>query len=112
MRIKARVVGRTKVNPDQSVTLDHVRVAARDYSSRSLAKFTAIGSRLEECRFDDARIGDASFGSGREMSEYIECTFDGLHFDHGGGNARFVRCSFRDVYIREWLTQSTELVDC
>jgi hypothetical protein len=112
MRIKARVVGRTKVNPDEYLTLDHVRAAARDYSSPTVAKFTAIGSRLEQCRFNDARLGNAYFGSGREMSEYIECTFDGLHFDHGGGHARFVRCSFRDVYIREWLAQSTELIDC
>jgi uncharacterized protein YjbI with pentapeptide repeats len=112
MKIKARVVGRTKIDPDQLLTLDHVRVSAQDYSSRTLVMFTAIGSRLEQCRFNNARIGDASFGAGREMSEYIECTFDGLHFDFGGGNARFVRCSFRDVYIREWLCQSTELIDC
>jgi hypothetical protein len=112
MKIKAKVVRRTRIDPDQSVRLDHVRVAARDYSSRSFAKFTAIGSRLEQCRFNNVRIGDASFGSGREMSEYVECNFDGLQFDHGGGHARFVRCSFRDVYIREWLAQSTELIDC
>ena len=112
MKIKARVVGRTKIDPNQLLTLDHVRVSAQDYSSRMLAMFTAIGSRLEQCSFNNARIGSASFGAGREMSEYVECTFDGLHFDHGGGHARFVRCSFRDVYIHEWQGQSTELIDC
>jgi hypothetical protein len=57
-------------------------------------------------------VGTARFGAGREISEYIECIFGGVHFDHGGGHARFVRCFFRDVHIREWLGQSTELVDC
>lgn len=112
MKIRARVVGRRKVDPDQYLTLDHAHAVARDYSSKTIAKFTAIGSRLEQCRFNNMRIGDASFGSGQEVSEYVECTFDGLHFDHGGGHARFVRCSFRDVYIHEWQAQSTELIDC
>jgi hypothetical protein len=42
----------------------------------------------------------------------VECNFDGIHIDHVGGHARFVRCSFRDVHIQEWLGQSTELIDC
>ena len=112
MKIKVGVVGRTKIDPDQQVTLDHVRLSGQDYSFRSLRKFCAIGSRLQQCRFNNARISHASFGSGREMSEYVECTFDGVHFDHGGGNARFVGCSFLDVYFREWLGQSSELIDC
>jgi hypothetical protein len=84
----------------------------QEYSLRRIEKFTAIGSRLERCRFDNARIIDASFGAGREMSEYVECNFDGIDIGHAGGHARFVRCSFRDVVIGEWLAQSTELIDC
>jgi len=112
MKIKARVVGRTKIDPNQFITLDHVQVSDQDYSNRNLAMFTAIGSRLKQCHFTEARIAHASFGAGREMSEYVDCSFDRIHVDYAGGHARFVRCSFRDVYIQKWLAQSTELIDC
>jgi|SRR5208283_1043857 len=112
MKIKARVVSRTRKNPNQFVTLDHVRVNDQDYSFRRIEMFTAIGSRLRQCRFKNARIGHASFGAGREMSEYVECNFDGIDIGHAGGHARFVKCSFRDVDIQEWLAQSLELIDC
>ena len=112
MRTKARVTGRARKDPDQFVTLDHARVNGQDYSVRTIQKFTAIGSCLEQCCFKNARIRDASFGAGREMSEYVECNFDGMHFHHGRGHARFVKCSFRGVDIREWFGQGTELIDC
>jgi hypothetical protein len=72
----------------------------------------AVGSRLENCRFENAQIQDASFGAGREMSEYIECSFDGVRFDHGSGLARFVRCSFKNIDFRNWLCFGTEMIDC
>jgi hypothetical protein len=112
VKIKAGVVGKTRIDPDQFVTLDHVQISGQDYSFWEIRKFTAIASRIKQCRFSNARIGDASFGSGRQVSEYVECNFDGINIDHVGGHARFVRCSFRDVYIQEWLGQSTELIDC
>jgi len=112
MKIKAKVVGRINIDPDQLVTLDHVRRTGEDYSQRKIMKFTAIGSSLERCLFANAQIDDASFGSGREMSEYIECSFDGMRFSHGGGHARFVRCSFRNVNLRDWFARSTEMIDC
>lgn len=43
----------------------------------------------------------------------MECTFDGARIAFGpGGYARFVRCSFRNVALRDWFAFTVELVDC
>jgi hypothetical protein len=62
---------------------------------------------------DNAKIDGASFGEGRETSEYVECSFDGARIRFGpDGYARFVRCSFREVDLRDWFCFTVELVDC
>jgi hypothetical protein len=113
MRIKARSKGFIKIPDDQCLVLDHARLHDQNYSGRKLRQFASIGSHLRTCNFDDTQIQSASFGSGRETSEYIECTFNGARMDMGpGGFARFVRCSFHDVIIRNWSCFAVELVDC
>jgi hypothetical protein len=113
MRIEARSKGRMTIPADQRVVLDHARLHGEDYSGRKLLQFASIGSHLHACNFDKARIQSASFGSGRETSEFVECTFDGARMDMGpGGFSRFVRCSFRDVPIRDWICLSVEMIDC
>jgi hypothetical protein len=113
MRFEARSVGRVNIPRDKCIVLNHARLRGEDYSGRDLLQFATVGSRLEGCRFDKVCIESASFGSGRETSEYIECTFDGAHLDMAaGGNARFIRCSFRDILIRDWFCFAVELVDC
>jgi hypothetical protein len=113
MRVEARVVGRAEIDPNMRVFLDHLSLRDADYSGRVLLRFGAFGSRLEHCRFENARFDDCSFGEGRETSEYIECSFDGLCFGHSnGGFSRFVRCSFRNVNLRDWFCFSAEFIDC
>ena len=113
MRVTAKVVGRINIPKDSCVVLDHVQVRGEDYSCRKLMQFCTIGSRLEDCCFDKTEIMHAQFGSGREMSEFIGCSFNSARMTSGGGHTRFVRCSFRDVDLRNWVfCQSTELVDC
>jgi hypothetical protein len=112
MRVEARVVGHAEIDPNDFVTLDHAQVCGADYSGRKLEQFCTVGSRLESCRFDNVRIDDTAFGAGREMSEFINCSFDGAHMIHGAGFVRFVRCSFRDVDLRDWLCFKTEFIDC
>lgn len=112
MKWEARVVGQRKIDPNEFIDLDHVHLDSADFSRRSLSMFGSVGSRLVKCRFDNAQIDDASFGAGREMSEYIECSFDGLRFWHGSGFARFVRCSFKDIDVQNWLCFGTEMIDC
>jgi len=113
MRFEARSVRRINIPRDKCVVLERARLRGENYSGRDLLWFASVGSRLEGCRFDKVSIESASFGSGRETSEYIECTFDGARLDMAaGGNARFIRCSFRDVLIRDWFCFAVELVDC
>ena len=112
MKCEAKVVGRIEIPKDSRITLDHAQVSGQDYSQRKLMQFCAIGSRLEGCRFDKMRIDHGVFGAGREMSEYIDCTFDRARITRCVGNVRFVRCSFRDVSLDNWRCFNVEMVDC
>jgi hypothetical protein len=106
-------VGWTQIDDSQRVVLDHENLHGLDFSGSKLVQLSVAGSHLERCQFDQATIEGASVGAGREMSEYVECSFDGarIHFAPGGF-ARFIRCSFRDVDLREWICFAVELVDC
>lgn len=113
MRIEARSKGRITITADQRVVLDHARLDGEDYSGRTLLQFASIGSHLRACNFDKVRIQSASFGSGRESSEFVECTFNGARMDMGpGGFSRFVRCSFQNVTVRNWICFAVEMIDC
>jgi len=113
MRIETRSKGRITIPDDQRVVLDHARLHGENYSGRKLLQFASIGSHLRACNFDQTQIQSASFGSGRETSEFVECTFNGARMDMGpGGFSRFVRCSFHDVTIRNWICLTVEMIDC
>lgn len=113
MRIEARSKGRITIPDDQRLVLNRARLHGEDYSGRKLLQFASIGSHLHGCNFDRTRIQSASFGSGREASEFVECTFNGARMDMGpGGFSRFVRCSFHSVTIRNWICLSVEMIDC
>jgi uncharacterized protein YjbI with pentapeptide repeats len=112
MKYQAKVVGQVDIPQDQRVVLDHVQLSDEDYSRRKLMQFCTIGCRLERCRFADARIEDAQFGAGREMSEFVECVFDGARLVGLGGRSRFVRCSFRGIDGSDWIFNKAELIDC
>jgi uncharacterized protein YjbI with pentapeptide repeats len=113
MRWEARVVGKVHIPPEKMIVLSHARLNRENYSGRDLLQFSSLGCRFEDCDFTGIRIMDASFGSGREMSEYIDCAFDGARIQYlGGGYARFERCSFRNVHLHGWKCSAVELVDC
>jgi hypothetical protein len=113
LKVGARVVGRMNIPEHQRLVLDHVRLQEEDYSGREFFQFCTIGSRLERCCLKNVCIKNAQFGSGREMSEFIECSCDGASLDMGpGGFARFIDCSFRNVNIRNWICFEVELVRC
>lgn len=113
MDYQVKVVGKLRIDEKQRVVLDHHQLQGADFSGRKLMQFSSVGSRLEACRFVKTKIEDAAFGAGRETSEYIECVFDGARMCFGpGGYARFVRCSFCDVDLRDWFCFTVELIDC
>jgi hypothetical protein len=113
MQFEARSAGRIDIPKDRCIVLDHARLRGEDYSGRTFMQFATIGCRLEGCRFNTARIENAQFGSGRETSEFIDCSFDGACMEMGsGGYSRFVRCSFRDVDLSHWTCFTVELIEC
>lgn len=113
MNFQAKSIGTVKVDDSRRVVLDHVRLHGVDFSGRRLTQFSSAGSSLVACRFEKAVVDDASFGGGLEMSEYVDCRFDGARIRFGpGGFARFVRCSFREVDLRDWFCFAVELVEC
>ena len=113
MRIKASSKGSFKIPDDQRVVLDHARLDGENYSGRTLLQFASIGSHLHACNFDQIEIQSAAFGGGRETSEFVDCTFDGARMNMApGGFSRFVRCSFQNVKIRNWICFTVEMIDC
>lgn len=104
---------RPGVDEGRRVVVDHEELHGTDFSGRKLVQFLSAGSRFEACRFEKVNIDDGSFGAGRQTSEYIGCNFDSARIRFGpGGYARFVRCSFRDVDLRDWFCFTVELVEC
>jgi hypothetical protein len=113
MEYGARVVGRANIRPEDRVVLHDVSLAGANFSGRKLVQISVAGSTLTACRFDKIRAEHASLGGGRQMSRFVDCTFDGSRLTLGaGGFARFERCSFRDVDLRHWFCFAVELVDC
>jgi hypothetical protein len=84
-----------------------------DLSGRSILQFSAVGSQLTGAHFDRSYISDASFGGGRSVSTYSECSFNEATINFGsGGFARFVRCTFLGARLTNWYCFAVELVDC
>jgi hypothetical protein len=113
MDFEAREVGRIRVRQEDYLRIADQHVVDYDFAGRRLLQFAATGSRFERCRFDDAVIDGATFGSGRTPSEYVNCSFDGARLRMGpGGYARFVDCSFEKTFIENWFCFAVELVGC
>lgn len=112
-KVEARVVGHKKIDPKSSRMVEREALRGVDFSGAKYRMFTAVGSRFEACRFEKMRLGNFAYGAGTEPTEYIDCSFDGLRADYmGGGCARFERCTFYNVDLRDWLGWATELIDC
>jgi hypothetical protein len=112
VKYEAKVKTHIEVPHDRRVVLDHVQLTERDYSAHKFVQFCTIGCRLEKCRFTGTTITDAQLGSGLEMSDFIDCTFDGSRLIGLGGRSRFVRCSFREIDGAHWIFNQAELIDC
>jgi len=101
------------VDPDEQVAVEHEQLENAEYSGRKLMSFVSIGSRFTRCRFERMRVDHAALGAGMELSEYLDCSFDGSKLTlHSGGFTRFERCSFRNVELRSWDADHVELIDC
>lgn len=113
-KIEARVTGHEVIDPKKYISIEREERRGDNFSGKDLEQFGSVGSRFISCSFEKMRIESVLFGAGKEVSEYIDCSFDGLRFRTSfGGYARFLRCSFRNVNLRDWFCfSSTELIDC
>lgn len=84
-----------------------------DFSGRREDEWEFCNSRLENCKFEGLKVAHFCFGSGFDVTEYVDCSFDGSRIKAiNPGNARFVRCSFRDVRLHKWICNTVEMLDC
>jgi hypothetical protein len=114
VEIRARVKGRVDVPEDTYLTLDRTELVGETFAGRKLDQMNVSASSFTRCEFTDMRIGNWITGSGRTTATtYTDCVFDRSRIRFNpGGLARFERCSFRDVDLRDWMCFETELVDC
>jgi hypothetical protein len=112
VHIEARDAGSEQLDPSDYLTLEAVRAKGDIYGPGELRALWSIGSRFERCSFNELHVHDAHFGSGPSPSEFIECTFDGASLRAPVvGWARFVRCSFRNVRLKNWHS-AADFIDC
>ncbi|MEU4242455.1 hypothetical protein [Actinoplanes sp. NPDC026619] len=96
----------------EGLVLTHEHVTGIDYSGLSTDQFSAQGCTFEDCKFDRAKVGSASFGAGTEQSQYLRCSFDRVSLTFLGGFARFVGCTFRNARFVRPNADYLEFVDC
>lgn len=114
MDFRAKSRGTMKMpSRENFLTFEDSTQRGADFSGRNLLQFGSVGSRFESCHFDEVQIDDAVFAAGTVPSVYVDCSFDRARIRFGAQiDARFVRCSFRDVELADWFCFTTELVDC
>jgi hypothetical protein len=95
------------------MTIEEAHLVGEDFSGRKLSQLTVVSSQLIRCRFEEVKASQVCFGAGGSLSNYEECVFDRMEFGAPApGNARFVRCSFRDVRVRQFIGRFAEFVEC
>jgi uncharacterized protein YjbI with pentapeptide repeats len=114
MEIRATIKGRVDVPKDAYLTFERAELVGETFSGRKLDQMGMSASSFTGCEFTDMRIGNWVTGGARTtVTRYTECVFDRSRIRFNpGGLARFERCSFRDVDLRDWMCFETELVDC
>jgi hypothetical protein len=114
VEIRARIKGRIDVPKDAYLTLERTDLVGETFSGRKLDQMLVSAGSFTRCEFTDMRIGNWVTGAARTtVTTYTECVFDRSRIRFNpGGLARFERCSFRDVDLRDWMCFETELIDC
>jgi hypothetical protein len=114
VEIRARVKGRVDVPEDAYLTFQRAERVDETFSGRKLDQMLMLAGSFTRCEFTGMRIGNWVTGSARTtVTRHTECVFDRSRIRFNpGGLARFERCSFREVDLRDWMCFETELVDC
>lgn len=88
-------------------------VVGESFRGQKWTHLGVVASTFKDCDFSNTRIDQACFGGGMTQSRYTDCNFDGaVFYANSPGNARFERCSFRNVKIHVFNGMMVELIDC
>lgn len=95
------------------VSFNRVVARGEDFSGRTERDWISVESTFEDCKFENLRITDFSFGAGLKPSLYRFCSFDGSHIKSViPGRATFENCSFQNVRMTKWICHAVEMIDC
>ncbi|MGO4703282.1 hypothetical protein [Dyella sp. 2RAB6] len=93
--------------------VDRQIVSGETFRGQKWPDFVSIGATFKSCDFSKTRIDAAGFGAGGIQSRYLDCCFDDAEiYANAPGNARFERCTFRNVKIHVFRGLDAEFIDC
>ena len=104
---------RLPVDNDVDVLIDSAHMERVDFSNIRFLHFQARQSTFVDCDFSGISSRTGGTLGHFPGSRYIGCHFDGADLRRiGPGQARFERCAFTDVRIRDWTADDASFVDC
>ena len=113
MKPVARIKGYRNLDQDEVFHLKDLNVDNQDYSNKILRTIKCLNSKFTNCKFENIRANIWCFGSGPNVTGYINCSFDGSIFASPVvGHARFVNCSFKNVNIKQFFAHNAEFINC
>ena len=96
-----------------SLILKNVHYNQKEFSNCKLSTICVINSKFTHCHFENLKVDcNATLGGGKIASTYIDCSFDNSNFGRIGGVVTFIRCTFRNVVIKEMFATMMEFIDC
>jgi uncharacterized protein YjbI with pentapeptide repeats len=113
INVNVKVIGKAEIDPNELLTVKKQNLKKADFSRRKLKDFCSINSHFEDCNFENMRVDCFRTGSGLELSEYINCSFDGSRFKKVmAGYARFINCTFRNTVIKDMFSFQADFINC
>jgi uncharacterized protein YjbI with pentapeptide repeats len=104
---------RFSVADDVDVMMSEARMERVDFSGIRFERF-----RAEACVFVDCNFSRITSRTGGTLGYYPGSTYVGCNFHKADlrrispGWARFERCAFTDVRMRDWMADNASFVDC
>lgn len=124
IKIKVKKIDGPPFDKSQVFVLKNVNSQNDNYSGKKIHSFVVVKSHFSQCQFKNLSVEDMCFGCSGEISSvedfkiehtsiYEDCNFDGSRLDGiWAGHAKFIRCSFRNVYIRDLNFGDCQFIDC
>jgi hypothetical protein len=111
--VRARLVGRRRIPDSERLLIGDQAIADRHFPSRRWVQIAIWGSTVDRCSFDNQSVESVQIGGGSGRTLMRSCSFNGARWKSTTlGDARFERCSFRNIQAGPWLARRVDMVDC